>query len=398
MSKEKIWTKEFISLLFSNFFVSLVFYLLMTSLAVYTIQYFHANESEAGLAASIFIIGALVARLLTGKAISYIKRKTFLLISFFIFILAMASYLFSDSLLFLYVVRFIHGCGFGAISTGISTTIMSNLPIHKKGEGTGYFSLSSTLATGIGPFLAIFLNQHYDYEVIFILCTVLSIIAVVPIILLKLEDELLLKGNPFKNFFSLDNFFEKKIIHIAALMILGGICYSAIVTFINSYAIELGLEKAASYYFLIYGFVLFFSRPIVGKLFDQKGENIVLYPSYILFAAAFILLGIATNAFTLLLSSILLAVGYGSITSSIQTLCVQLVDKTQIGLAVSTFFICMDFGFGFGPFLLGFVIPYLKYRGLFIVLAVISLVILLIYHFIHGKKVFKNKRTVTRGA
>ena len=396
--KEKIWTKEFISLLFSNFFVSLVFYLLMTSLAVYSIQFYQASESEAGLAASIFIIGALVSRLFTGKAISYIKRKNFLIISFIIFILAMASYIFSDSLLFLYIVRFIHGCGFGAISTAISTTIMSNLPINKKGEGTGYFSLSSTLATGVGPFLAILLNQYFTYNTIFIICTVLSIVAVLPILLLSFSDEEVISGNPFNDFFKLENFLEMKILHIAALMVLGGICYSSVVTFINSYTIELNLEKAASYYFLIYGFVLFFSRPFIGKLYDKKGGNIVLYPSFILFSIAFILLSVTNNAFTLLLSSIFLAIGYGSITSSIQTLCVQLVEKHQIGLAVSTFFICMDFGFGFGPFLLGFIIPYLNYRGLYMVLAVISLFILVLYHFVHGRKVKIMKKQMIRGA
>lgn len=67
MESDKIWTKDFVFLLASNFFVSLSFYLLMTSMAVYAIQEFRATESNAGLAASIFIIGALVARTFAGK-------------------------------------------------------------------------------------------------------------------------------------------------------------------------------------------------------------------------------------------------------------------------------------------------------------------------------------------
>lgn len=61
VKKEKIWTKDFIFLLASNFLVALSFYLLMTSMAVYAIQQFKASESSAGLAASIFVVGALFA-------------------------------------------------------------------------------------------------------------------------------------------------------------------------------------------------------------------------------------------------------------------------------------------------------------------------------------------------
>jgi MFS family permease len=75
MERDKIWTKDFIFLVLSNFFVSLTFYLLMTSMAVYAVKQFHATESRAGLAASVFIIGALFARIYAGKFIDVIGRK-----------------------------------------------------------------------------------------------------------------------------------------------------------------------------------------------------------------------------------------------------------------------------------------------------------------------------------
>jgi len=50
---------------------NLTFLLLMTNLAIYAAEEFNASQSKAGLASSIFIIGALVFRLFTGK---YIER------------------------------------------------------------------------------------------------------------------------------------------------------------------------------------------------------------------------------------------------------------------------------------------------------------------------------------
>lgn len=75
MQRDRMWTKDFIVLLASNFFIVLTFYLLLTSMAVYAMKYFHASKSSAGLAASIFVIGAMAARLYAGKFIDVVGRK-----------------------------------------------------------------------------------------------------------------------------------------------------------------------------------------------------------------------------------------------------------------------------------------------------------------------------------
>ncbi len=75
MNKEKLWTKDFISVAAINFFLMLTFYLLMVTISVFAVNKFHSSESMAGLASSIFVIGALVGRLLAGKYIESIGRK-----------------------------------------------------------------------------------------------------------------------------------------------------------------------------------------------------------------------------------------------------------------------------------------------------------------------------------
>ena len=44
-------------------------------------------------------------------------------------------------------------------------------------EGIGYFTLSTTVATAIGPFLGLFISQHADYQMIFQVCTLFSFIS-----------------------------------------------------------------------------------------------------------------------------------------------------------------------------------------------------------------------------
>ncbi len=49
------------------FFASMTYYLLMTMIPIYSMESFNASQGQAGLAAGIFIIGALVSRPLTGR-------------------------------------------------------------------------------------------------------------------------------------------------------------------------------------------------------------------------------------------------------------------------------------------------------------------------------------------
>ncbi len=67
MNKPKLWTKDFLIISFLHFFITLNFYMLMVVISVFAIDNFHSSPSEAGLSASIFVIGTLIARLFSGK-------------------------------------------------------------------------------------------------------------------------------------------------------------------------------------------------------------------------------------------------------------------------------------------------------------------------------------------
>jgi MFS family permease len=66
-NNSKLWTKDFLLITLVNFFAAINFYLLMIVVADYAMTRFHSSPSKAGLSASIFIIGGLIARLFFGK-------------------------------------------------------------------------------------------------------------------------------------------------------------------------------------------------------------------------------------------------------------------------------------------------------------------------------------------
>ena len=392
--KQPLWTKDFILFIGSNFFVSLNFYILVTTMALYSIEQFQASESEAGLASSIFIVGALIARIFAGALIEKIGRKKMLYFGLLLFLVATFFYFFSSTLTILLIVRFVHGLAFGLSATAMNTTVMDSLPIERRGEGTGYFSLSSTAATAFGPFIGILLLNKYDMNTIFIYAFIMTILAFILAFIAKVKeaDITLEERKAIQVSFKLNQLLSLEVLPIAGLTLLMGVCYASIMSFINIYAKEINLVTAGTYFFLVYGAFLFISRPVAGKVLDAKGDNIVIFPAIFMFSVSLLLLSVAETSFIFLLAAVFSALGFGTYLSCAQVVASKVAPRKKIGLAVSTFYIGLDTGVGIGPVVLGLLLPYTGYQNMYFYLAILVFFLLFVYYVIHGRKPIAKKQ------
>ncbi len=385
MSKSKLWTKDFIIVSSINFLLTLVFYLLIVIIGVYAVDEYHATASQAGLVTGIFIVGTLIGRLFIGRSIDSIGRKRTLFIGLILYILSTILYFIHFGIGFLLITRLLHGITLGIASTATGTIVAQIIPESRRGEGIGYYSMSATLATAIGPFVGLYMSQHTSTQIIFSLCLVLGIISLftaffvyVPV----LEGSA--KTNEIKGF-KLSQFIEPKAVPIALITLAVAFCYSSVLSFINFYAIEIDLVSAASFFFLVYSIAVLISRPFTGRLMDVKGANYVMYSAFIFFTAGMLLLGFAHNSITLLAAGILIGLGFGNMQSCTQAIAIKLTPPHRMGLATSTFFIFLDAGLGFGPYLLGFFVPITGYSTLYMILGIVVLVSSGLYYVLHGK-------------
>jgi MFS family permease len=388
MNETKLWTKDFIITSTINFLLTSVFYLLVVIVAVYAKTEFHATTSQAGLATGIFIIATLIGRLFIGRGINSIGYKRTLLIGTCLFALSSFLYFIQLNIWFFLVVRFLHGLTLGIAGTATGTIVAQVIPNSRKGEGIGYYSMSSTLATAIGPFIGLLLSQHVSFLIVFGLCTLLGIIAFITSFFIQVtEPEEVKKAEKDVKGFKLSNFIEPKAIPISFIMLIAALCYSGVLSFMNFYAQEIGLMEASSFFFFVYSIAILCSRPFSGRLLDVKGPNYVMYPAFILFSIGLIVLSAAHNSFVLLFSGVLIGLGYGNMQSCIQAVAVKVTTIHRMGLATSTFFIFLDAGLGFGPYLLGFIEPYTTYSQLYFSLSFVVLATVILYFFLHGRKV-----------
>lgn len=379
MRVDRIHTPAFLVLSLINFFVMLVFYLLIVIIGFYAIETFGASLSEAGLVAGIFIIGVLLGRLAVGPFIDSISGKVALLSSLALFCVATGLYLTEVNTEALIVLRVFNGIALGVAATIIGTMATRIIPVARRAEGIGYFSMSFALASAIGPFIGLFLVQRWDYQNIFALCWGFSLVAFLMALMLRSSDHLPCTPPESKDKFCLRSLIEPQAVPISIVVFLVALCYASILTYLNAYAIEIELIGAASFFFIVYSILVLFSRPFTGKLLDKQGPNIVMYPCFLSLALGLIVLANAEAEGTLLLAAGLIGLGFGNIQSVTQAIAIKTVNPGRIGVATSTYFIFFDTGMGVGPFILGFIIPYVDYRGLYTGMSGLAILSSLVY-------------------
>ncbi len=386
MEQAKLWTKEFIINALINFFIAVNFYLLMVIISDYVIKNFGAAPSEAGFAASIFIIGALTMRLFAGKLLVRLGYKETLAIGVITGLVMTLLYFVVNNIFLLLIVRFLHGASFGITTTATATIVADIVPRIRSGEGIAYYSLSQILATAIGPFLGMFISQHGSYSMMFTVCAITAAISLLLVPFLSLRKKALTPRQMKEiSGLKLSNLVELPVIPISTICLIVFMCYSSIVTFLAVYAQEINLVEAAGFFFIIYALVVFITRPMIGRLFDSRGENRIMYPAIFTFAAGMFLFSHSHTGYELLLAAVLVGIGFGAIQSSTMAIAVKITPSHRLGLANSTYFMFSDIGMGTGPLLVGFMIPFIGYRGMYTVVGVILLACLFLYYFFHGR-------------
>lgn len=378
--RERLWSKDLILAMAVNFFVALVFYALMTTLARYAVDRFAAGESAAGLAASMFIVGSTVARLGAGRLIDALGRRRVLLVCLAGFVLASGGYFLTDSLAQLYTLRFVHGTAFGIGTTAVLTIGQSLIPASRRGEGTGYFALPPTLATAVGPALALGLVDRAGYPGLFVGVASASVLALAVALGLRAPEPPHLAG--VRRWSGL---IDRSALPIASVAVIIGVAFSGVMTFVDSFAVERDLPGGASVFFLACAVVLGLSRLVMGRLQDVHGDNAVIYPSILASATGLALLATAQSTSTLVVAGALIGLGNGTVLAASQAIVVAAAPPHRLGVALATLFLFLDLGAGLGPVPLGAVVAAVGFGPMYAITAGVVALGAGLYHLAHGR-------------
>lgn len=375
VSAKKLWTKDYVSGIGINLLVYVVHFLLMLWSTSYAIVHWDVDIGMAGLASGVFIIGALVARIPSGRYIDYVGRRRMFIAGTLLFFAVSFLYLAVPGIGSFLAVRLIHGISFGMTSTAVSTIVAALIPNSRMGTGIGYFTLGVTLASAIGPYMAMRFVSLAMFDVALMVVLVLTGIVFGLSVMVRVPERKISAAEwKAVRRVRLGDFFARRSLAIAFVAMVGGVCYATVLSFLGEYAKSLGLSAVGgTWFFICFAFTSLICRPAAGWLLDHKGGSIVIYPALALTFLSMVTLALARTDVMLLAGGLLLGAGYGTLTAACHALSIHCAPVSQIGVATSTYFVLLDLGIGVGPYLLGNLVTVYGFSAVYACAAVLSL-------------------------
>ena len=144
------------------------------------------QQAKLGSLQEFLLWGLLFGRLFIGRCDGFrldVKERCSL--DIILFIITTSLYFIHVGITFLMITRLLHGITLGIASTATKQFVAQIIPITRKGEGIGYYSMSTTLATAIGPFVGLYMSQHTSSQMIFSLCLALGIFSLITAIFVE---------------------------------------------------------------------------------------------------------------------------------------------------------------------------------------------------------------------
>ena len=373
----KLWTKNYIFMLFANLFIYLAFYMLTPTLPAYA-KLCGGSSLEASLVVSTFSITSLLVRLFIGNIMDKIEVKPLLFLGGIILGASTLSYNYLplDAII---VVRVIQGIGWGLASTGAAAIFSNIVPKEKRGEGMGYYSLSMIVSMALSPLIAIEIMNLSSFKNIVFISIALVIVGVLFLSQVKLPKKTSVKSNSSKKF-SLADAFEKQAALPSLLCFLLVITLCGIMSYIMLYGKEINISSIGIYFI---GFVamILITRPFVGKIFDEKGHAVMIIPSAISLIIGLIILSYANSTFMLVVSSLFYGLGYGAAQPSLQAWAVNRSPSNRQGAANGTFLSSMDLSYTLGSILLSFIAEHKSYAVMYRFSSIFIVLLLVVYSY-----------------
>ncbi|QNH54464.1 MFS transporter [Selenomonas timonae] len=352
--RQKIWTREFIGMSLSNTFIYVAQYAMIAALPIVIMTEYGGGDVEAGLAMTFFQIGTVVARPCAGILIDAVNKRRLMISILTVFFILMCSFAFAATLSALYGLRLVHGVVFAVATTTAAALAALILPPARKGEGIGYFALSTNLAMVAGPMIGLLILEYFTPTVLFAALSVLAAISIAAGGAHRLPDEIILPAKTGRAL-SVTTFIERRALAPALIAGILFFAYGSVLTFIPLYTRSLGLSSETSLFYACYAGAILVTRPFVGRIFDRKGSDYTVYPGLALFAAGMFLLGNIEGLSGLIAASLLLGAGFGAVTPALQTLAVRSAPPARAGVATATYFWSLDISVGLAAAGLGVV-------------------------------------------
>lgn len=335
------------------------------------------SGSIMGLAVGCINLSSLLTRPLAGSLADQLPRKQMALLGFGLMGVSNLLCAAAGSAAVLLGSRLLVGIGFSMISVSLSTWVAACLPRDRVGSGMGIFGMAQAVSAAIAPTLGLEIGERIGYRAVF-LCA--AGIAGAGTVMIPFLDAPAL---PECHSRARRTILAAEVLPIAAILPLVTIPNAALSSFLSIYAAEHSLPLSISIYFPVYAGMLFVLRLLTSRQMDTISYRIFVLICAPAASLSLIAITYMRGYVLLVLSAMLMSIGYGILNSVSLAACMKVVPPDRQGTASSTYYIGLDLGLLLGPVLGGQIYEHIGSSHLFLILAIIpwlSLPILAVFN------------------
>jgi MFS family permease len=370
-----ILTRDFVLGVLSLFGFMTAFYALLPTLPIY-LKGLGSGAREIGVLVGAYSASSLASRLFVGRALLRYSGKRVMTLGATVFAITFLACIVVRPFWPFLTIRLFQGIAFACLDTAALAYIVDTIPPKYRGQGIGYFLLAPTFALTVAPSSGIFLINHYNFTVLFIVLAGLASCSLLFASMLKGQPIPQPGGDsPDKN----NRFLDLKVVPPAVNASLQNFVWGALGAFFPLYALQCGVGNPGLF-FSAMAIMLVIGRTVGGRIQDLYSKEelifafiftamvamVILYFSKTL--PMFILVGLIWGTATAFLSPVSMAYAFEYAGSS-------------GGAAIGTVRAIMDLGLALGPMIMGMIIPFTGYRLMFLSLALICLINLTYFQF-----------------
>jgi MFS family permease len=261
------------------------------------------------------------------------------------------------------------------------------LPERRRGEGIGYWGLSTMAAIAVAPTIGFWIYR-FGWVWLCVLAGVLNL--VMAAIAWSLDEH-----PPFETDDGPERrgLLEWRVLLTSLTLFLYSFGYGGITSFAAMYADASGTTPKGIYLTAL-AIVVLCTRPFTGGLGDRVGYKRVFVPCLVMISVGLACLAVGGTRFWMVTSAIIFGIGFGTAYPSYVGYVMQDVTADRRGAAFGAILAAFDTGIGTGSTSMGWLIDRFGFPSAFGVAAVVSSLALPYFLFIdraHGRKALESR-------
>jgi MFS family permease len=375
----KILNRDFVFGFFAQFIFSSVFCILIPTIPIYLSKQ-GSTEAEIGILVGIFSVSSLILRPFIGKALSKIPERSFMMAGALLYAISSTAYLLAPPFWPLLIVRVLQGFGLACFSTASFTWIANLTPETHRGQIISYFYLSINIAFALAPYFGMVLINRFNFTVLFLVCTGLSLCSFVFVIKLNKMQSLPLESQNDQS----QPFLSREALSPAIMAFMVNIIWGAVMAFFPLYSLKQGVTNPG-FFFGVYAIVIILIRVSSGKASDIYGREKVILPSLFIVIISMVLLAFSTTLLMFILVAVIWGIGMALLYPTLVAYAIDRAGSSR-GPAIGTFTAIADLGAGLGSVIMGIILELTSYPIMFFCLALTGAINLFYFYLSIRKK------------